>query len=88
MRSVVFHENTLQTYEYLRETNKPIHKKLFIILKEMQKGDPTQGTGKPEALKYELAGYYSRRLSDKDRLIYSFDDNNIYVIAIGGHYEI
>ncbi len=88
MRSVVFHENTLQTYEYLRETNKPIHKKLFIILKEMQKGDPTQGTGKPEALKYELAGYYSRRLSDKDRLIYSFDDDNIYVIAIGGHYEI
>ena len=88
MRSVVFHENTLQTYEYLRETNKPIHKKLFIILKEMQKGDPTQGTGKPEALKYELAGYYSRWLSDKDRLIYSFDDDNIYVIAIGGHYEI
>ena len=88
MRSVVFHEDTLQTYEYLRETNKPIHKKLFIILKEMQKGDPTQGTGKPEALKYELAGYYSRRLSDKDRLIYSFDDDNIYVIAIGGHYEI
>ncbi len=88
MRSVVFHEDTLQSYEYLRETNKPIHKKLFIILKEMQKGDPTQGTGKPEALKYELAGYYSRRLSDKDRLIYSFDDENIYVIAIGGHYEV
>lgn len=57
MRSVVFHEDILQIYEYLRETNKPIHKKLFNILKEMQKGDPTQGTGKPEALKYELAGY-------------------------------
>jgi toxin YoeB len=90
MRSVVFHEDTLQTYEYLRETNKPIHKKLFIIfkiLKEMQKGDPTQGTGKPEALKYELTGYYSRRVSDKDRLVYSFDDENIYIIAIGGDYE-
>ena len=71
MRSVVFHEDTLQTYEYLRETNKPIHKKLFNILKEMQKVDPTQGTGKPEALKYELAGYYSRQISDKDRLVYS-----------------
>ena len=87
MRSVVFHEDMLQTYEYLREANKPIHKKLFNILKEMQKGDPTQGTGKPEALKYELAGYYSRRISDKDRLVYSFDDENIYIIAIGGHYE-
>jgi hypothetical protein len=39
MRSVVFHEDTLQTYEYLRETNKPIRKKLFNIPKEMQKGD-------------------------------------------------
>jgi toxin YoeB len=87
MRSIVFHEDTLQTYEYFRETNKIIHKKLFNIIKEMQKGDPTQGTGKPEALKYELAGYYSRRLSDKDRLIYSFDEENIYIIAIGGHYE-
>lgn len=87
MRSIVFHEDTLQTYEYLRETNKIIHKKLFNIIKEMQKVDPTQGTGKSEALKYELAGYYSRRLSDKDRLIYSFDEENIYIIAIGGHYE-
>lgn len=87
MRSIVFHEDTLQTYQYFRETNKIIHKKLFNIIKEMQKGDPTQGTGKPEALKYELAGYYSRRLSDKDRLIYSFDEENIYIIAIGGHYE-
>ncbi|GBO53062.1 YoeB toxin protein [Pseudanabaena sp. lw0831] len=71
----------------MRETNKPIHKKLFNFLKEMQKGDPTKGTGKPEALKYELTGYYSRRISDKDRLVYSFDDENIYIIAIGGHYE-
>ena len=87
MRSVVFLEETLTEYEYLRETNKSIHKKLFNILKEMQKADPAQGTGKPEALKYELSGYYSRRLSEKDRLIYYFDYNNIYIVAIGGHYE-
>ncbi|WP_271253765.1 Txe/YoeB family addiction module toxin [Pseudanabaena sp. Chao 1811] len=87
MRSIVFHEDTLQAYEYLRESNKSVHKKLLSILKEMQKADPTQGTGKPEALKYELSGYYSRRLSDKERIIYSFDDENIHIIAIGGHYE-
>ncbi|MGB3204946.1 MAG: Txe/YoeB family addiction module toxin [Crinalium sp.] len=83
----MFQEDTLQAYENLRETNKSLHKKLFNILKEMQKNDPTQGTGKPEALKHELYGYYSRRLSDKDRLIYSFDEDSIYVVAIGGHYE-
>ena len=42
--------------------------------------------GKPEPLKYELEGKYSRRLSEKDRLIYSFDENYIYIYAIGGHY--
>jgi toxin YoeB len=68
MRSIVFQADTLQVYESLRESNKSLHKKLFNILKEMQKNDPIQGTGKPEALKYELSGYYSRRLSDKDRL--------------------
>ena len=49
--------------------------------------DLTQGLGKPEALRYELTGKYSRRLSDKECLIYSFDDEIIYIYAIGGHYD-
>ena len=52
----------------------------------LRSDDPSQGIGKPEPLKYELEEMYSRRLSAKDRLIYSFDDKSIYVHAIGGHY--
>ncbi|MDB1145342.1 MAG: type II toxin-antitoxin system YoeB family toxin [Alcaligenaceae bacterium] len=47
----------------------------------------TQGVGKPEALKYGLTGIYSRRISLVDRLIYRFDEQYIYIFAIGGHYE-
>ncbi len=87
MRSIVFEGDTWGKYEELRSKDKTIHKNLCRILKEMQRNDPTQGTGKPEALKYELSGLWSRRLSHKDRLIYKFDDQYIYIFAIGGHYE-
>jgi len=87
MRSIVFEGDTWGKYEKLRSKDKTTHKNFCCILKEMQRNNPTQGTGKPEALKYELSGLWSRRISYKDRLIYKFDDQYIYIFAIGGHYE-
>jgi len=87
MKSIVFEGDSWQIYEELRAKNKIIHKNLCKILKEMQKNDPSQGIGKPELLKYDLSGFWSRRLSQKDRLIYKFDENSIYIFAIGGHYK-
>ena len=87
MRSIVFEGDTWEKYEELRRKDKVVHKNLCHILKEIQRNSPTQGTGKPEALKYELSGLWSRRISHKDRLIYKFDEQYIYIFAIGGHYE-
>lgn len=87
MRSIVFEGKTWQKYENLRATEKQIHKTLCKILKEMQRHDPAQGLGKPEQLKHALSGFWSRRLSIQDRLIYRFDDKAIYIFAIGGHYS-
>jgi toxin YoeB len=87
MRSIVFEGNTWQQYEGLRTKNNVLHKNLCKILKEMQRDDPASGLGKPEQLKYELSGLWSRRLSQYDRLIYKYDDNYIHIFAIGGHYE-
>ena len=87
MRSLVFEGNTWVVYETLRTKDKHLHKALCSILKEMLRGDPSVGTGKPEALLHNLSGFWSRRLSQKDRLIYKFDDNSIYIFAIGGHYD-
>jgi toxin YoeB len=53
----------------------------------MQRENPEKGIGKPEPLKYELSGFWSRKLSQYDRVIYKFDENSIYIFAIGGHYE-
>ncbi len=87
MRSLVFEGTTWSTYEELRTKDKRLHKNLCTILKEMLRADPAVGTGKPEALRHNLSGFWSRRLSQKDRLIYKFDDDSIYIFAIGGHYD-
>ncbi len=86
MRELVFKKSSWQHYENIAK-NKKLQKKFHEIVKEMLRSDnPSRGAGKPEPLKYELTGKYSRRLSEKDRLIYSFDENYIYIHAIGGHY--
>ncbi len=87
MRSIVFEGNTWEKYEELRRKDKVLHKNLCKILKEVQREDPSKGSGKPEQLKHSLGGFWSRRLSQKDRVIYKFDDEYIYIFAIGGHYD-
>ena len=87
MRSLVFEGRTWEIYEELREKDKKLHKALCKLLKEMLREDPSQGIGKPEQLRHNLTGFWSKRISQKDRLIYKFDEKSIYVFAIGGHYE-
>jgi len=86
MRSLVFEGATWAVYEALRKKDSKMHKALCKLLKEMLRGDPSRGAGKPEGLKHNLAGLWSRRISQKDRLIYKYDDSYIYFFAIGGHY--
>ena len=88
MRSLVFEGSTWETYETLREKDKILHKNLRKILKQLLRDEnPAEGYGKPEKLKHSLAGLWSRRISQKERLIYTFDDESIHVFAIGGHYD-
>ncbi|MAQ52341.1 MAG: Txe/YoeB family addiction module toxin [Pseudomonas sp.] len=88
MRSLVFEGNTWAAYEAMREKDKKLHKALCKVLKDMLRSDdPSAGIGKPEALKHNLSGLWSRRISQKDRLIYRFDEKAIYIFALGGHYD-
>jgi toxin YoeB len=88
MRSLIFEGNTWLVYEALRQKDKRLHKALCLLLKEMLRtDDPATGAGKPEALKHNLSGLWSKRISQKDRLIYKFNDHSIFIFAIGGHYD-
>lgn len=87
MTSLVFEGNTWASYEELREKDKALHKALCKLLREMLRSDPATGLGKPEQLIHNITGLWSKRISQKDRLIYKFDEKCIYIFAIGGHYD-
>jgi len=87
MRSLVFEGKTWARYEELRRKDKRLHSNLCKILQQMLREDPATGLGKPEQLKHNLTGFWSRRLSKKDRVIYKFDDKSVHIFAIGGHYD-
>lgn len=74
--------------KHYKSGSKTSIKKLEIILKELA-NTPYQGTGKPEALKHQLTGYWSRRINKKDRLIYKVHEEKVTVIILSaiGHYE-
>ena len=67
--------------------NKAVIKKLLTLLEELAE-HPFTGTGKPEALKYDLTGLWSRRINHEHRLVYEVIGNTIVVIvASKGHYQ-
>jgi len=70
------------------ETHQPkVMEKITALLANIAQ-TPFRGIGKPEPLRHHYAGYWSRRIDQKNRLIYKVDtDGNINVVACRGHYE-
>jgi toxin YoeB len=63
-------------------------KKITKLFEELE-NHPTTGSGNPEQLKYELSGYWSRRINKKDRLIYQIIETEVLVVVVSalGHYD-
>jgi toxin YoeB len=78
----------LDLKKHYKSGNQASIKKIGKILKELSE-TPFEGVGKPEALKHELSGYWSREINLKDRLIYKVDENivTVFVLSAMGHYS-
>lgn len=74
--------------KHKKHGNKSAENKIKRILEEL-KEHPYTGTGQPEQLKYDLRGYWSRRINSKDRIVYSVEENivTVEVVSAMGHYE-
>lgn len=84
--NIVFSKNAWEDYtSWLREDRKML-KKINELIKDIQR-TPFSGKGKPEPLKYDLAGYWSRRITLDHRLVYKFENERIYIIACKFHYD-
>ncbi|MFN3640566.1 MAG: Txe/YoeB family addiction module toxin [Flavobacterium sp.] len=74
--------------KHYKSGDKASIKKIEKILLELSE-NPFLGIGQPEPLKHELSGYWSRRINQKDRIIYRVDENiiTVFVLSALGHYE-
>jgi toxin YoeB len=86
MRAIKFTPTSFEQYNEWAIINKKIFFRIGKLIKECAKS-PFTGTGKPEALKHDLKGYWSRRISDEHRLIYKVEDEFITVVFCKYHYE-
>lgn len=66
--------------------DRKIYKRIISLIKDISRS-PYEGIGKPEALKYELEGYWSRRIDEEHRLVYKVDDDRLIIIGCKYHYK-
>lgn len=83
--NVSFTEIAWEDYTYWQNTDKKRAKKINELMKDIKR-TPFEGMGKPEGLKYDLAGKWSRRINDEHRLIYQVEENNLIIYACRYHY--
>lgn len=85
-RLIAFTDDAWQDYLYWQGQDKKTLKRINLLIKDVQR-EPFSGIGKPEPLKANLAGLWSRRIDDTHRLVYAVDDGAITIIACRYHYE-
>jgi len=81
----IFTNTAWQEYLYWQNENRQILKRINDLIKDIERNG-NMGIGKPEPLKHELSGFWSRRINNEHRLIYSIEGNNINIISCLGHY--
>ena len=81
----VFTDNGWKDYVYWQTEDRKTLKKINSLLDDICRNG-NEGIGKPEPLKGNLAGFWSRRINDKDRLVYKIDANNVYILSCRYHY--
>ncbi len=85
MRNVAFSAPAFQEYNNWFETNTQLISRIKALIKDIDRY-PFKGIGKPEPLKGNWAGYWSRRINDEHRLIYKVSDTQILIVKCKGHY--
>lgn len=86
MRDVRFPGNTFEDFLEWGQDNKQVQKRIVRLIQEIRR-TPFDGIGKPEALKGNLSGFWSRRIDDEHRLIYEVTDDEIIIHSVKGHYS-
>lgn len=86
MSNISFTTRAWEEYCYWQSQDKKTLKRINLLLSDIQRNNFI-GIGKPEPLKENLSGYWSRRIDDVNRLVYKVNNEQIEIIQCKGHYE-
>lgn len=83
---ILWDENAWAQYLEWQQEDKRTLKKINALIKDIQR-DRYEGIGKPEPLRADLSGWWSRRIDEKNRIVYKEDGDSIIIASCKGHYE-
>lgn len=83
---LVWQTNAWEDYMYWQEQDKKIMLRINDLIKDAMRS-PFKGIGKPEPLKGDLAGFWSRRITDEHRLVYAVKEKRLHIIQCRFHYH-
>ena len=82
----IWSDEAWEDYLYWQTQDKKTLKLINMLIKDIDRNGPMNGIGEPEALKENLQGYFSRRINEKDRLVYRIENNQLLIAQCRGHY--
>ncbi len=85
-RKIIFEPDAFEDFNEWAQLDKKIHRRIVELLKDIDRS-PFSGLGKPEPLKYDFSGFWSPRITDEHRLVYTVTEDEILVAACKYHYD-
>lgn len=85
-RSILFESSAFEDFTQWAKQDRKIHGKIVELIKDIDRS-PFTGLGKPEPLRYELSGFWSRRITDEHRLVYSITEQEIIIAPCKYHHD-
>jgi toxin YoeB len=82
----IWSDEAWEDYLYWQTQDKKTLKRINALIKDIDRNGPMEGIGEPEALKGNLQGFFSRRINEKDRLVYRIENGQLQIAQCRGHY--
>jgi len=83
---ISFHPTAWDDYLFWQQNDKAMLRRVNALTRDIQRY-PFAGIGKPEALKFNFSGYWSRRIDEEHRIVYTVIDEDLVIAQLRGRYE-